>query len=280
MCDESRSEPLEYWITNTMWDETKLPFGKHTCRKRRCLAWHSQCTWRAAGDDKDVDVDVVRPPRLLQAYTAANCWQLVGAPGDSASLSPEGGALPEAKYHGRLSASDSHSANVLVSKFVASRLPENHFHVAAYCTQHRAGSVCEEVSNKWGLMSPSFCVATQMEHGDFIDTLRTSVVEVLRKYLHCVDHIDVVADEYEYGVEESRRLKQFAEELLRLCYAQATWHVFGEEEEDEQVMKSKRSERARAFLQFSHRPGSAFFGICAVLVAALIATPPPSEGQI
>ena len=33
VCDASRSSPLEYWITNTMSDETKLPCGKHTPRK-------------------------------------------------------------------------------------------------------------------------------------------------------------------------------------------------------------------------------------------------------
>ena len=101
--------------------------------------------------------------------TAANCWQLIGAGDDPASLSPAGDSLPSAKYHGRLT--DSHAVNKLVSKFVASKLPENHFHGAAWCTQHRTGSVCEEVSEKWGFLSPSFCLATQLEQGDFIDSL-------------------------------------------------------------------------------------------------------------
>ena len=104
-----------------MSDETKLPFGKHTPRKRRCLAWHSQCTWRVADGDKDIDVDLIRPPRLLQAYTAANCWDLLGEKNDPASLCPEGDALPEAMYHARLTATDSHAVNKLVSKFVASK---------------------------------------------------------------------------------------------------------------------------------------------------------------
>jgi hypothetical protein len=246
VCDASRSSPLEYWITNTMSDETKLPFGKHTPRKRRCLAWHSQCTWRVADGDKDIDVDIIRPPRLLQAYTAANCWDLLGEKNDSASLCPEGDALPEAMYHARLTATDSHTVNKLVSKFAANELPENHFHVAAYCTQHRTGSVCEEVSKRWGLLSPAFCLATQLEHGDFIDSLRTSVVEVLRKFLHCVDHLDVVVEEYEYGADEARRLRDFAEELIRVCYVQ---NFAGNDEGDDQP-QTKRSERADAFISF------------------------------
>ena len=255
-CEESRTSPFEYWITNTMYDETKLPFGKHVNRKRRCLAWHYQCTWRVDGGDSehDVDVDIVRSPRLLQAYTAANVWQLVGAADDPASLCPTGNALPDAKFHGRLTASDSHVVNKLVSKYAASILPENHFHAAAYCTQHRTGSVCEEVSKKWGLMSPSFCVATQMEHGDFIDSLRTSVVAVLNKYLHCVDHVDIVADDYEYGADERERLNEFAEELLRLCYVQRKSNATGDGEEEEEQATSKRSAKAFLFIRFFPPP--------------------------
>ena len=276
VCDASRSSPLEYWITNTMSDETKLPFGKHTPRKRRCLAWHSQCTWRVADGDKDIDVDIIRPPRLLQAYTAANCWDLLGEKNDPASLCPEGDALPEAMYHARLTATDSHTVNKLVLKFAANELPENHFHVAAYCTQHRTGSVCEEVSKRWGLLSPAFCLATQLEHGDFIDSLRTSVVEVLRTFLHCVDHLDVVVEEYEYGADEARRLRDFAEELIRVCYVQ---NFAGNDEGDDQP-QTKRSERADAFISFSRRLGLGFCATCAFLGVAATAICRSSEGLI
>ena len=280
VCDASRSSPLEYWITNTMSDETKLPFGKHTPRKRRCLAWHSQCTWRVADGDKDIDVDIIRPPRLLQAYTAANCWDLLGEKNDPASLCPEGDALPEAMYHARLTATDSHAVNKLVSKFAANKLPENHFHVAAYCTQHRTGSVCEEVSKRWGLLSPAFCLATQLEHGDFIDSLRTSVVEVLRTFLHCVDHLDVVVDEYEYGADEARRLKDFAEELIRVCYVQTQSLNFAGDDEGDDQPQTKRSERADAFISFSRRLGLGFCATCAFLGVAATAICRSSEGLI
>ena len=142
------------------------------------MARRSQCPWKVNGENA-IDVDIIRGPALLKKYTAANVWQLVGAADDPASLCLAGDALPAAKYHGRLTTSVSHAVNKLVSKYVASTLPENHFHAAAYCTQHHTGSVCEEVSKRWGLSSASFCIATHMGHGDFVDSLRTSAVAVL-----------------------------------------------------------------------------------------------------
>ena len=184
-------------------------------------------------------------------------------------------------YHARLTATDSHAVNKLVSKFVSSKkMPENHFHVAAYCTQHRTGTVCEEVSKRWGLLPPAFCLATQLEHGDFIDSLRTSVVEVLRKYLHCVDHLDVDVEEYEYGADEARRLKDFAVELIRVCYVQTKSSNFAGDDEDDDQPQTKRSERADAFISFSRRLGLGFCATCAFLGVAATAVCRSSEGLI
>ena len=60
ICTDSRAEQLLYVINNTMFDETKLPFGKHRRRKLRCLAWHSQVT-SCRVDGEPVDNDVFRP---------------------------------------------------------------------------------------------------------------------------------------------------------------------------------------------------------------------------
>ncbi len=72
------------------------------------------------------------------------------------------------------------------------------------------------------------------------------MVEVLRFFLHCVDHLDVVVEEYEYGADEARRLRDFAEELIRVCYVQ---NFAGNDEGDDQP-QTKRSERADAFISF------------------------------
>ena len=57
----SRRRKLDFYITNNMCDETKLPFGKPVSKKCPCLAWHSQVTW-ADASGKIEDLDVSRPP--------------------------------------------------------------------------------------------------------------------------------------------------------------------------------------------------------------------------
>lgn len=102
------------------------------------------------------------------------------------------------------------------------------------------------------------------------------MVEVLRKYLHCVDHLDVDVEEYEYGADEARRLKDFAEELIRVCYVK---NFAGNDEGDDQP-QTKRSERADAFISFSRRLGLGFCATCAFLGVAATAVCRSSEGLI
>ena len=148
--------PLDFYITNNMFDETKLRlegYGRSqrskTWKRVRVLASHAQVTWQAAGSDV-TDIDVIRPPKVLRRYTAACQLNVVAGEGDSASLLPLDRALPPARYYGHLLSSDMHSVNVLTSKWVGKEiraLPGNHFHVASYCTQHKTGSVVETITS-------------------------------------------------------------------------------------------------------------------------------------
>ena len=95
------------------------------------------------------------------------------------------------------------------------------------------------------------------------------MVEVLRTFLHCVDHLDVVVDEYEYGADEARRLKDFAEELIRVCYVQTQSLNFARDDEGDDQPQTKRSERADAFISFSRRLG---LGFCATAFLGVAAT--------
>ena len=70
----SKSKPFDFWITNHVFDETKLwcmvkGFG-YRCFST--LASHTQVTWKDA--DGIQDEDVIRCPRTLRNYTAATQW--------------------------------------------------------------------------------------------------------------------------------------------------------------------------------------------------------------
>jgi hypothetical protein len=168
--EESRQEKLNCFITNNMCDETKLPIaiGRRAPKKRRVLAWHGQATWvkpgvfHAAGGVV-MDADVIRPPQLLGRYTAATQWNLMAKDSDTTGLRPCGDALPDAEYHSYLLSGDSHAVNILTSKHVVQKLGPKEFHLLCLCMQHRTGSVCEEVANRWGLL-PGTCGAQTQIH--------------------------------------------------------------------------------------------------------------------
>ena len=115
------------------------------------MAWHSQVTWQEGvasglGDDASscvCDLDVNRPPREVESYTASVLWSMLGQADDTAGLQPQGDALPIAKYYGTLQATDSHSVNKLLNKYLDTVLKPNEFHLASYCVQHMTGSTAE-----------------------------------------------------------------------------------------------------------------------------------------
>jgi hypothetical protein len=250
---QSRKRQFRYYITNNMMDETKLPFGKRASRKRRCLAWHGQVTW-SADTDHEEDEDVSRPPCILGRYTAATMWSAMAHGSDSAGLYPREEALPSAGYHGRLIAGDSHAVNLLTSKVLSQVLPPTHFHVACFCLQHRTGSVCEEVAQKWGLLLASFCLAINIQQGEFYDDLKGAVVAILRKYLFVVQPSDPSCDPDEFDEEECR-LCEFAREMLEVCFVQAR-STNNADEDAETIAKAEKKRRGKAedFLRFFPPP--------------------------
>ena len=106
-------------------------------------------------------------------------WNVTSKADDTSGIMPCGDALPSAKYYGSIMSSDSHQVNALTSKTASLLLPGNHFHVWARCTQHKTGSVCEEVAKKWGLLPSSLCLANLMEQGDLIN----SCLIILRSHI-------------------------------------------------------------------------------------------------
>ena len=250
----ARKRRLDFYITNNMFDETKLPFGKPVSKKRPCLAWHSQVTWAADAASGHVeDLDVSRPPQILGSYTAAKLSQLLGCGSDTAGVCPKGEARPLALYHGSLLAVDTHSVNVLLSKWLPTVLDEKHFVISSFCTQHRTGSVCEEIGKQWGLLSPSFCLANRLQYGDFWDDLKEAVRAVLTKYLAASGPVE--ASGHDCGFEKA---------LLDICH-EARLSDNQDDDDDGEVAAGIRRRRAEVqeFLDFSLHLGREYLFIIA-----------------
>ena len=136
-------------------------------------------TYKSSGGSIQ-DVDIIRRPRLVKHCTAAACAAVAGHPEDAFGLAPADTVRPVARYFGSLFASDYHSVNRLLSKWVAqmmakrqeSRQPgeELHCHLASWCTQHKTGNVVESVTKFLGLLSPTFCLASTFAQGDVYDS--------------------------------------------------------------------------------------------------------------
>jgi len=115
-------QPLNFYITNNMFDETKLYVaapGGHRAKRRRTIAHGCQITYKEHACDVQ-DVDVVRAPALVLRCTAATTAGVVGKPTDQCGIEPH--VLPCAPFYGLLTATDSHSVNKKVSKVISQRV--------------------------------------------------------------------------------------------------------------------------------------------------------------
>ena len=102
---ESRRHKFDFYITNNMFDDTKLFVGGFDRgRNRQCvIAASGQATWKLNGDSVARDEDVIIPPTVLKRYTAAACRQVVAAPEDPSGIAPVAGASrPPARFVGKL----------------------------------------------------------------------------------------------------------------------------------------------------------------------------------
>ena len=248
------SGKLLFAITNNMHDETKLPLGWPSTKRQSVLAWHSQLTIGMHSGPTE-DHDVLRPPKVLKAYNGATVWTMIAQEDDTAGMRPQGDALPQADYYGFLSATDSHSVNKLLSKFTIASLQNREYHICSLCTQHRTGSVCEEVSKQWGLLPPSFCLASQMRNADFHEDIHEGVAVILSKFLQVEPAASGLAPR-DSGLAQGNLFESLAEELLALCYVAPASNNQKRDEEEVTAGIARRKEVARAFLQFFPPPWS------------------------
>ena len=249
----SQRMPYDFYITNNMFDETRLfvaGFGKGT-KRQRVLAASGQVTWKAHGEHIR-DQRVFKAPTVMRRYTAATCAAALGMPTDPTGLFPApipGPAFtrPLAKYYGNLMATDQHSVNVLCSKWVIQNQREagnNHFHAALFCVQHKTGAVVEAVTKFLGLLSPSFCLSSCLSYGDLADDIENNIRTILDDMLVVSDPADVC-----YSEAEERDV-EFAKEMMEQCYVCSAHQDQGEEEENIDISVERRRKEAKELLDF------------------------------
>ena len=154
-------------------------------KRQRVLAASGQVTWKPRNVGVQ-DEKVHSPPQVLRRYTAATCAVAVAKPDDPFLESIHKiSTRPKAKFYCSLMATDQHSVNVLLSKWVVMRQSEvgsnNLFHAASFCTQHKTGAVVEVVTEFLGLLSQSFCLAACVSNGEFMDDVLANARKHLEK---------------------------------------------------------------------------------------------------
>ena len=98
-------------------------------------------------------------------------------------------------------ATDQHSVNVLLSKWVvaeqrrqeaeeaaadvAQASVDGRFHIPLYCIQHKTGSAVERVTQFLGLISPAFCIASALSWGNLADDLDALLLQTIEEDLIC-----------------------------------------------------------------------------------------------
>ena len=220
--ESRRGEPFDFYITNNMYDETRLTlsgFGR-AAKRQRVLAASGQVTGKLAGGSVQ-DANVFRSPTVLRNYTAAHCATVVADPLDPTSLYPGPNEnRPLAKYRGSLQATDQHSVNVLMEKVTVQRQHDlddgTSFELTCFCTQHKTGNVVEEVTKFLGLLSPSFCIASCLAQGDLGEEAEAKLPSTLDGMMDVVDPTEL--SERGGLSERDKRLVAFSQELMAQCY--------------------------------------------------------------
>ena len=102
--------------------------GGHRAKRRRTIAHNCQITYQEQGEAV-TDVDAVGAPSLVLQCTAATTAAVVGKPADPCGIQPD--VMPSAPYYAFLTATDSHSVNKLVSKWISASVDSKNKYVYA-----------------------------------------------------------------------------------------------------------------------------------------------------
>ncbi len=132
--------PCSFFVTTTMFDETKLPLvmdDSAFAREVSVLASHTEVTWEDSG--KARHEDVIRAPQVLRAASASCMWSALRDATDPCCLAAKGPAQVRAAWRATLLSCDSGSANVLLIKQLTAATQDEpcHLILPCYCQQRQ-----------------------------------------------------------------------------------------------------------------------------------------------
>ena len=216
MRDESLAapQPLDFWLSNHVFDETKLWYMVRGTGYRRysTLAHHSQVTWKDSHGTHDEDI--IRAPKPMRKYSAAVQWKCLCEDSSGAGFFASAAERPWARFFGVGTICDSHAVNGLTLKHLRKELPPDHVILPSFCLQHLTGNTASEVSTALGMFTSVWLLSKTLAEGDFhIDLV--GKIQVLLEDEECglevVDPDDFQLDEGDLGHE-------FTQEILDRCY--------------------------------------------------------------
>ena len=208
---DSLRDPLVFWITNTVADETKLWYyiRGHGYHKFSTLSWHSQVTL-LGGDTAPAirDEDVIRTPEAMEAYNAATQKNILCSD-PIAGVNPMVGLRPSARYYGSIIEWDSHKVNLLTAKFVRAEMPKRDLLLSSNCLQHHTGNACTSVTKYLNIFTRVWTLHKTFSEGDFYIVIRKhchAILEDEEEGLEIVDPEIFVPDVNDLGENFTRSI--------------------------------------------------------------------------
>ena len=210
---QSVHKRFKFFITNTVFDETKLKYTIRGMgfRSFSTLAHHTQITWK---DDRGIhDEDIIHTPKAMLKYNAAVQWKILDEDG-FAGLVGRDEERPQARFYATLTICDSHKVNHLTLKHARIALPPEHVLLPTFCIQHFTGNTASEVSDRFDIFTKVWCLSKTFGEGDFHQNLVKKIREVLEDEvlgLEVVDEIDFQLGPHDLGPE-------FTKAVMERCY--------------------------------------------------------------
>ena len=263
----SWAEPYRFFVTNAMFDLTKLPYymtkfvdgvNGNGCQKAirnqrnwQTLAMHVQWTYDDGGGIKDLDIWT--PPMCLKnakADTVFNAFRQRLFLGHKVGELP---STPKAKWSGTVISCDGCPTNGAILKRLPAFLPRppgpplripvdecGSFWMYMLCIQHRTGNIVALITDILTLLGQTFCTVHVFYEGDWVLKLKAKMRSVLDRHMVISNDDDI----QERTIEE----EQFAQELLRRCYVECC------DDWNNPVVKERLQGLATLFLEFFAGP--------------------------
>ena len=207
MRSTASDQGFRFWITNNMFDETKLWYivpGKGF-RHWSTLAHHEQITW--AEGTNTFDEHVFHTAKALRRYSSAGQWAVMRE-------IMQRRRRPRARNYGGLTTSDSHPVNTLMMKHVRAVSPATDVMLPNYCIQHHTGRCATDIAVDLKLFTRVWCLAKTFSEGDFHTDLEEIIGEILED-----DEVGLeVVNPEEFELAPGDLKRDFTESIMDRCF--------------------------------------------------------------